>query len=322
MAEQNRSRLHEAAAELRAAQRIAVVGHIGPDGDALGSMLALAHAARAAGKDAWASFGEPFVLPGQFDFLDTSVLVPPRDLPEDLDLLVAVDTAALDRLGSLAPKTRSAGRVLVIDHHLSNGGFGDVMLIDPTAAATTQLVFALLRELEWEIDEVIAVALYAGLVTDTGRFQYSSTTPDVHVMAAALLAAGVDPDRIGRRLFEEAPFHYYAVVSRVMGRAVLDVALRLVWSVMTQEDLEVAGLAYEETDGLIDLVRIAEEAEVACLLKELDRGAIKGSLRSRGEVDVAAVARSLGGGGHHNAAGFTFHGTAQEAIGAVRALLS
>jgi phosphoesterase RecJ-like protein len=168
----------------------------------------------------------------------------------------------------------------------------------------------------------VAVALYTGLVTDTGRFQYSSTTPEVHRMAAALLAAGVEPDRIGRRLYEEAPFAYYTVISRVMGRAVLDVDRRLVWSLLSQEDLEVAGLAYEETDPLIDLVRIAEEAEVSCLFKEMERGVLKGSLRSRGEVDVAAVAAALGGGGHHNAAGFTFRGTIDDAIQAVRALLS
>jgi bifunctional oligoribonuclease and PAP phosphatase NrnA len=306
---------------VRAAQRIGVVGHVGPDGDALGSMLGLAHAARAAGKEAWASFGEPFVLPSHFDYLDTTPLVPPRELPEDLDLFVAVDTAAPDRLGSLAPKARSARRVLVIDHHLSNGGFGDVALIDPDAAATAQLVFSLLEALEWKLDEPIAVALYTGLVTDTGRFQYSSTSPEVHRMAAALLAAGVEPDRVGRRLYEEAPFALYTVISRVMGRAVLEAERRLVWSVMTQEDLEVAGLAYEETDSLIDLVRIAEESEVSCLLKELERGVIKGSLRARGEVDVAAIARELGGGGHRNAAGFTFSGSAEDAIGAVRALL-
>jgi phosphoesterase RecJ-like protein len=321
MADPSADALHAAAEELRSAHRIGVVGHIGPDGDALGSMLALAHAARRAGKEAWASFGEPFVLSSEFDYLDTAPLVSPRDLADDLDLFVAVDTAAPERLGSLAAKAASARRVLVIDHHISNGGFGDVALIDPSAAATTQLVFGLIELLQWTIDEPIATALYTGLVTDTGRFQYSSTTPEVHRMAAALLAAGVEPDRIARRLYEEAPFAYYAVVSRVMGRAVLETERRLVWSVLTQEDLEVAGLAFQEADGLIDLVRMAEESEVSLLLKELERGALKGSLRSRGEVDVASIARNLGGGGHHNAAGFTFRGTVDDAVAAVRTLL-
>jgi bifunctional oligoribonuclease and PAP phosphatase NrnA len=310
-----------AADAIRAARRIGVAGHVGPDGDALGSMLAIAMGARAVGKEAWASFGEPFALASEFDFLDTSTLVPPRELPDDLDLFVAVDTAAPDRLGSLGAKASSASHVLVIDHHLSNGGFGDVRFIDPAAAATAELVFTLFAELGWEIDEPVAVALYTGLVTDTGRFQYSSTSPQVHRMAAELLASGVEPDRIGRRLFEEAPFAYYAVVARVMGRAVLEGDRNLVWSVLTQDDLEAAGIAYEETDGLIDLVRIAREAEVSCLLKELQRGVLKGSLRSNGEVDVAAIAYALGGGGHHNAAGFTFHGDVDAAMEAVRSLL-
>ncbi|RPI24328.1 MAG: bifunctional oligoribonuclease/PAP phosphatase NrnA [Actinobacteria bacterium] len=314
--------LEAAAAAMRSAQRIGVAGHVGPDGDALGSMLAIAHAARAAGKEAWASFGEPFVLPALFDFLDTTPLVSPRDLPDDLDLFVVVDTGVPERLGSLLPKARSARRVLVIDHHPITGDFGDVALVDPLAAATTQLVFSLIEALQWKVDKTVAVALYTGLVTDTGRFQYSSTSPATHRIAAALLAAGVEPDLIGRRLYEEAPFAYYTVISRVMGRAVLDAEHRLVWSVLTQDDLDAAGIAYEETDSLIDLVRIAEESAVCCLLKEMESGVIKGSLRSRGEVDVAAIAAELGGGGHHNAAGFTFHGTAEDAIEAVRALLS
>lgn len=318
----DRATLGEAAAAVRAASSIVVVGHVGPDGDALGSMLALSLAAREAGKDSWASFGEPFVVQRQFDYLDQSTLVAPGDLPDKAELFIAVDTAAQDRLGSLGAYADRCDRVLVIDHHRSNGGFGDIVVVDPEAAATTQLVWALLREIGWPIDEPIATALYTGLVTDTGRFQYPATTPEVHEIAADLLAAGVDQDLVARRLFEEAPFGYYEIVARVMGRAVLEDDRRLVWSYMTQGDLDDSGVGYEDTDPLIDLVRIAEEAGVACLLKEIEPGVYKGSLRSRGRVDVSAVAQALGGGGHHNAAGFTFTGTLEEAIDAVRAHLS
>ena len=309
-----------AAAVIRSADRIAVAGHVGPDGDALGSMLALARAARNAGKDAWASFGEPFVLPHHFDYLDRSTLVAPGDLPTDIDLFIACDTPVPQRLGTLAPVADGAASVLVIDHHRSDGGFGDVELIDREAAATTQLVFRLLGELGWEIDEPIATALYTGLVTDTGRFQYSATTPEVHHMAAELLAVGVRPELVGQQLFEQAPFGYYAVVAKVMGRAVLESELGLVWSVMYAADR--GDVPYQETDGLIDLVRIAGEAGVACLFKEIQAGVFKGSLRSRGLVDVAAIASRLGGGGHHNAAGFTHRGEPEAALTTIRSLLA
>ena len=319
--ERYRADLKRAAATIAGGHRIGVVGHIGPDGDALGSAIGLARSARAAGKEAVASFGEPFVVPSEMSFLDTSMLVPPSEFADDFDVVVACDTAARDRLGSLADAAERAGTLVIIDHHRSNDGFGDVTLIDPEAGATAQLVFYLLEELQWPIDEAVATALYTGLVTDTGRFQYSSTTPEVHRVAARLLAAGVEPDRVGQRLFEATPFGYYVVLAKVMERAVLEPELGLVWSVMELGDLEAGGIGYETTDGLIDAVRIAEEADVACLLKEREPGTLKGSLRSRGAVDVAAIAGAFDGGGHHNAAGFTFVGDVDAAMARIRELL-
>lgn len=290
---------------LSSAESIGVVGHVGPDGDALGSMIALARSARLVGKKAVASFDEPFVIPTEMAFLDTSVLAPPREFPRDLDIAVAVDTSVRDRVGSLAVAMEQAKLLAVVDHHISDGSWGDVVVVDPTAGATTELVYALLNRLGWPIDEDVATALYTGLVTDTGRFQYSSTSPQTHEIAANLLSLGVQTDVIGQKLFEESPFGYYEVVSRVLGRAVLDEDHAFVWSIMEPEDLEAASIGYHETDGLIDLVRMARETDVACLLKRRQAGVIKGSLRSRGRVDVAEIARSFGGGGHHNAAGFT-----------------
>lgn len=303
---------------LSGAESIVAVGHVGPDGDALGSVVGLVLAARAAGKHAVATFGEPFVVPDQFRFLDLDVLVPPGDVSDDFDLLVACDTAAPDRLGSAAALTDLARRVLVVDHHASNGGFGDVELIDPEAAATAEMVFRLVDELGWPLDEAAATALYAGVVTDTGRFQYSSTSPETHRVAARLIEAGVAPEVVGRHVYEEAKFGYLRVAGAVLGRARLDAGRRLVWSVMTADDLSDAGVDYQDTDGLIDVLRIAEESDVACLLKQVDDGVWKGSLRSRGRVDVAAIAAGLGGGGHHNAAGFTFRGSPDDAIGHVK----
>ncbi len=304
----------KAAEALAAAERIVVTGHIRPDGDALGSMLGLALAARDAGKTAHATFGEPFVIPASYTFLDRSCLVPPDADLGEIDVFVACDAAAPDRLGSVAPLAATAATVLVIDHHLSNNGFGDIAVIDPTAAATAELVYDLIVALGWDISPAVAAALYTGVVTDTGRFQYSSTSPHLHRMTAKLLEAGVRPDEIGQRLYEASPFAYLRVASAVMGRAVLDRDRSLVWSVLYREDLEEAGIGPEDAESLIDLIRIAEEAQVACLLKEVEPGLTKGSLRSRGAVDVAAVATALGGGGHHNAAGFVSEGAPEAVI--------
>ena len=308
-------------ATLAAAQRIVTAGHVRPDGDALGSSVALTIAARRAGKEAFATFAEPFVIPAAYAHLDTEWLVPPDTAFGDIDLFVALDTAVPERLGSVGVLAERAGSVLVVDHHASNVGFGDVEVIDPGAAATAQLVYELIVALDWELSEQVAAAIYTGLVTDTGRFQYSSTSPRVHHIAAALLEAGVRPDEIGQQVYEQSRFAYLGVAGSVLSRAVLDPQRSLVWSVLFRSDLETAGIDDEDVDSLIDLVRVAREAQVACLLKETPDGLIKGSLRSRGLVDVAAIAQTLGGGGHHNAAGFTFAGTPDEAIGRVRSRL-
>lgn len=314
--------LEAVAAEIRAAQRLVVVGHVGPDGDALGSMLGLATAARAAGKEAYATFGEPFVVPHQLDFLDPALLLPVAEVPRPLDLLVVVDCGDRDRLGSAGVLADDATRVAVIDHHRTNGGFGDVSWVEPDAGATAQLVHRLLVHLDWPLDATVAEALYTGIVTDTGRFQYSSTSPEVHEIAAQLLKSGVQPDRIGQLLFDSSPFAYLGVAGAVLARARLEPELSLVWSSLETADLEHAGIGYEAADGLIDLIRIAEEAQVACLLREVGEGRTKGSLRSRGLVDVGSVAVALGGGGHHNAAGFTLDATVEETIVRVRSALS
>lgn len=314
--------LTAAARAIEDAESVVAIGHIHPDGDALGSALAVARSARAAGKQAWATFGEPFAVADQFRYLDTRVLAAPGDLV-GADVVVACDTANAERLGSALPLAESARTLVVVDHHVSNGGFGDIVVVDPSAAATAQLVYRLLADhLRWPIDAQTATALYTGLVTDTGRFQYSSTDAEVHRVAAALLEAGVDPDEVGRHVYGEAPFGYLHAAGAVLARCRLVAPRRLVWSVMYRSDLDDSGIGYDDTDGLIDLVRLATEAEVACLLKETDDGVFKGSLRSRGTVDVNAVAAAFGGGGHHNAAGFTASGAPEEIAARIEDLLA
>lgn len=306
---------------LAGSESLVLACHVGPDGDALGSMLGLGMAAKAAGKSVVASFGTPYSIPDAYRFLNTDLLVPPSQVPKAPEVMVTFDAGSADRLGELGGVASKAGTVVVIDHHVTNVGFGDVNLIDTEAAATAEIVVALLDRLGWPIDSDIAAALLTGLVTDTGRFQYSNTTPRTLEAAARMVEAGARPEVIGRHVYEETPFGYLHAAGAVLGRAQLDVDRRFVWSVLTIEDLKEAGISSTDTDPLIDAIRTAAESDVALLVKEVDDGKVKGSLRSRGRVDVGAIAVDLGGGGHHNAAGFTFVGSAEAAVEAVRSRL-
>lgn len=318
----NRSNeLLEAAEIIRDAEEIVMACHVGPDGDALGAMLGMAVAARANGVRVFASFGEPFTFPDSYRFLPLDVLVPPGDIPTEPDVMITFDAGSIDRLGSLAETASMAGTLIVVDHHVSNNGFGHVNVIEPDAAATAEVVYALLDELGWKLDATIASCLLTGLVTDTGRFQYSNTGVGTLEVAARLVEAGAQPEMIGRHVYEESPFGYLGVAARVLGRAQLDIPRRLVHSTLFRADLAELGVGMDDIDGLIDDLRIARESDVALLVKETDDGVAKGSLRSRGRVDVGMIASELGGGGHHNAAGFTFQGTPEDAVAAVVARL-
>lgn len=292
--------------------------HVGPDGDALGSMLALAVAAENAGKKVWPTFGGPFELSENFRYLPVDMLVRPAELPEEADLLVAFDTGSQDRLGEVGSHVKKVGKAVVIDHHVTNEGFGEVALVDPTVSSTAELTLAVIRRLGWPITPIVATCLLTGIVTDTGRFQYSNTGPRTLEAAAQLVAAGARPEEIGRHMFEEEPFGYLAVTSAVTGRAVLEADRSFIWSVVYPDDLVNAGVTRSDVDGLIDLVRLPREAEVSALVKVIDDETVKVSLRSRGRADVGSLAADLGGGGHHNASGFTFGGTPEEAVTAVR----
>jgi phosphoesterase RecJ-like protein len=317
-----RDDITRAAEAIRAAKTLAITCHVNPDGDALGSALALAHSARAAGREAVVAFGGPQDVSDSLAFLDMTPIVPPGDFPEAPECLVVFDVAAPSRLAEIGHNAARAGTVVVVDHHVSNEGFGDIAVIAPDIAASAQLATYLIEELGWPIDKTVATCLMTGIVTDTGRFQYSSTDGETMRVAARLLDAGADSDEIGQQIYASVPFGYLIVASRVLGRAVLDEDLGLIWSTMTSDDLEHARIGYAQADPLIDDLRIAREADVALLLKETDDG-WKGSMRSRGRVDVAAIAGQFGGGGHHNAAGFQSSDSVESIVetvkGAIRA---
>ena len=284
--------------------------HMNPDGDALGSMLALAHALRGRGVRVVPSFSDPFEVPGSLSGLaGVDLLVPPAEVPPTPPVLVTFDTGSADRLGSLAGLTQSAAEVLVIDHHASNTHYGTLHLVDPAAAATAVLVEELVRRLGVPLDAEIAECLYAGLVTDTGSFRFAATTAETHELAARLLRTGIRHDLLARELLDTHPAGWLTMVGAALSRARLEPAaaggLGLVWTETRVAELVAAGLAADQAESVIDLVRTAAEAEVAAVCKELPAGGWSVSMRSKGRIDVSAAAVALGGGGHRFAAGFT-----------------
>ncbi|XVU24136.1 DHH family phosphoesterase [Actinoplanes sp. CA-054009] len=306
---------------------VQLICHVNPDGDALGSMLGFGLGLRRLGVTRLRA-----TFPGRFE-----VPVPYRDLPgsdllvsepeayEDPALVMIFDVAAESRLGDLVGLLPTAPAVIVLDHHASNTGFGGINLVAPRAAATSVVAEGLLSRLGVPLDAEIAECLYVALSTDTGSFKFDLTTPEVHELAARLIATGISPAEISRRIFDTRPFGAMKLSGEVLGRAVLDVTAAggrgLVWTYATTADLEKYDQKPYVLDSLIDPVRSVAEADVAVLVKQAAPGEWAVSLRSKGAVDVSAVAVALDGGGHRLAAGFTGHGTPEEIVQQVKDLL-
>jgi bifunctional oligoribonuclease and PAP phosphatase NrnA len=307
-----------AAAVLADAADVTFLSHVNPDADTLGSALALAMALRCRGIPVRVAFASGS-LPETLRQLDPyGLLVAPQDVPARPDVLVACDAAEPARLGSLAGLLATARTTVMIDHHVSNPGFGDVQVLDPDAEATVVLVRRVLAALDAPLDPPIARCLYAGLVTDTRGFRTAGA--DAHRLAAELLAAGVEPEPLVRPILDTHPFPWLAALADVLARTELDQAAAgghgLVHTFVPSA--YVARFRSEEVDGVVDVVRTTAEAEVALVLKQLGEHRWSASLRSKGAIDVAVVATALGGGGHRVASGFTADGTREELLARVR----
>jgi bifunctional oligoribonuclease and PAP phosphatase NrnA len=311
--------LDEAARILAEAKEAVLVCHVNPDPDAMGSMLGLARFLDSRGTKVVASSPNGLddlprwmeALPGR------EYLVAPGDVPKEPPLVVTLDAADVARLDGLAHLVDRAGTVIVIDHHRTNEGFGTVDVIDPDAAATAEIVFRLIERIGGGFGPDVAVCLYAGLVTDTGRFQFEATTPEVLRIAAALRERAFDQAALSQALYEDNSLAYLRLLARLLERLTHVPQADLVWTHVGRRDLEDAGVPIQETDDLIDLVRTVREADVAAVLKEQVGGGFKVSMRSRGRTDVAAVAARFSGGGHRLAAGYSSKGSVEETAGAL-----
>ena len=307
----NQSDMQAVVAALKENERFVVTSHEAPDGDALGSLLATGLALRELGKDVVMFLGGPAPLPGEYRFLELESRGLQRERPSDLGerVLVAVDCASASRVGAEPGVVEAARFTVNIDHHHDNPRFGDVDLIVPDASSTGEVLADVFRELGVELTPEIAEALYIALVTDTGRFQYANTSPKALRLAAELVEAGADVHRVFQGVYENVQFAKLKLLARALERAQVLEGGEIVVSHLLRGDFEAVGATEPYSEGIIDVLRSVEGSAVSALIREppRDSGPVrKVSLRSSvDEVDVSAIARKSGGGGHREAAGFS-----------------
>jgi phosphoesterase RecJ-like protein len=307
----NQSDMQAVVAALKENERFVVTSHEAPDGDALGSLLATGLALGALGKDVVMFLGGPAPLPGEYRFLELESRGLQRERPSDLGerVLVAVDCASASRVGAEPGIVEAAPFTVNIDHHHDNPRFGDVDLIVPDASSTGEVLADVFRELGVGLTPEIAEALYIALVTDTGRFQYANTSPKALRLAADLVEAGADVHRVFQGVYENVQFAKLKLLARALERAKVLEGGEIVVSHLLRGDFEAVGATEPYSEGIIDVLRSVEGSAVSALIREPPRDsgpARKVSLRSSvDEVDVSAIARKSGGGGHREAAGFS-----------------
>jgi bifunctional oligoribonuclease and PAP phosphatase NrnA len=301
--------LEEVANELRSHDRFLLTTHEGPDGDALGSLLGMHHLLQQLGKDSVMFLAaKEFPLPIEYRFLPLEEVF--HEAPADMAdrVIMFLDCGNIDRM-PVDFLTSGDNRKLNIDHHHDNTRFGDVNLVAPQASCTAEIVYDIAHVMGVPIDAEMAMPLYVGLITDTGKFMYENTNAHTHRVAAELIDAGAEVDDIYRRLYEHVPIEKLRLIARALDGIGRHCDNRLVVSYITTEDYAATGAGEEMTEGVIDHLRSIEGIKVAAVVRDLGnrgRAARKVSLRSsEGDVDVSAIARKLGGGGHKRAAGFS-----------------
>jgi bifunctional oligoribonuclease and PAP phosphatase NrnA len=307
--------------ELQHATKLLATTHENPDGDALGSLLAFDEMMRALGKDTIMFMSATnFPLPHEYQHLplENVVYEPPPDMEERT--AVFLDCGNIDRM-PVDFLQREGQHILNIDHHHDNTRFGTVNLVVGDASCTAEILWELARELGVEITQSMAEALYIALITDTGRFMYDNTTARSHLMAAELIEAGVDVAGIYRQLYQDLPFPRLQLLSRALASVRRYDDGRLTVCHLTRADFGETGALESDSEGVVDHLRSVEGTAVAALIRDLvDRDGRKVSLRATdGRVDVSVIARSLGGGGHRQAAGATTEMPFEQLIEHIRA---
>jgi phosphoesterase RecJ-like protein len=304
--------LAEIGGVLRAQQRFAVLSHVRPDGDALGSQLALALSLQQLGKEVtvWNEDG----LLDKYSFLPGGeLLTQPPPEPQDFDVAVALDTATRNRLGTAGESVRHANMWINIDHHASNPGYGDLVYIDPASPATGQILFELIRSEQLPMNSAIAENLFVAISTDTGSFQYPNTTARTFEIGAELVRAGVNVGRVSQLLYENYPRRRTELLRELLGTMRFEATGKIASFSLSLKVAAELGVRPEDNEGLIDHLRAIHGVIVAVFFEELAEGKVRVSMRSKSEaVDVSAICQKFGGGGHKLAAGARVRGTLTE----------
>ena len=297
-------------ATLRVVPSVAVVAHVSPEGDAVGATLGAALALQAAGKIAAGFNADP--IPPELRHLP-GVAALSRERPKGYACYLVVDTSDLERTGGLLAERGAESVVVNVDHHAGNTRFGDVNWVEPTASSAGELVYRLLREGGFPIPPEAAANLYAAILTDTGGFQFANTQAACLHAAAALVAAGADPEAIGRGLRANRPLGQVKLLGEVLNGLAVSPGGRVAWIEITVAMRRRAGVGLEVTEDFIEYPRSLAGVRIAVAFKEISADEVRVSLRSFGALDVSRVAGAFGGGGHRNAAGCTVRATLETA---------
>jgi phosphoesterase RecJ-like protein len=306
--------MNDVARALKGANSVAITIHVAPDGDALGSLLAMTLYLKRLGKAVCATWGEEIRIPAHYTWLPGIEDIKSFDSCIEADVLLTLDCANEHRLGLLEDKLSRFKTVINIDHHIDNSRFGTLNLLDFDAAATCQIIYDLLKTMHADITPDIATLLYVGIVTDTGRFQYTNTTARTMRIAADLIDLGVSPNFIFQKIYENTSFASLKLLARILERAEYVAESEFIYSYILDSDLKETGVTLADTETFIDYLRTAKEGGVVAIFKETPDSKLKVSMRSKGVIDVGAITREAGGGGHRNAAGATLDMTIPEAV--------
>ncbi|MBQ1396312.1 MAG: bifunctional oligoribonuclease/PAP phosphatase NrnA [Eubacterium sp.] len=312
--------LAEIGAVLAAAQDIALFPHVNMDGDAIGSCVALCLALKARGKNAFVLLDE--AIPENLRFLENGCCEWDLEKARDIEVAVTVDSGDLKRIGVRGEVFLTAKTKVCLDHHGSSTPYCDYNYIDPEEAATGQIIYDLLMEMGEKGNAAIGEALYAAIVTDTGKFQYSNTQKKSHLIAADLLDWGIDANKVSVEIYESNRPERIRIESLAIGGMEVFLDGQLVIAKVTQEMLRETGAGMEETDQIVSALRTIRGVETSILLKEYEPKVIKASCRSKHWFDVSKISQRFGGGGHVRAAGFTLYCTIDEAFETVKEVVS
>lgn len=297
-------------------KRILIFPHINMDGDALGSAAALCAALRKSGKECFVLIEDD--IPANLKFLDKGYCTKDAGVLRKADISICVDCGNEGRFPMRKKKFKESHTSICLDHHATTEAYCQYNYVDSKASATAEIVYKLLKSMNAEIDKDIAEAIFAGITTDTGNFQYSNTTEESHLITAELRSAGLDFNEVSVKIYENVRLEKLLLRNKVLNTLTIVAGGRGAIAYVTEEMLKETGALMEETEGMVQELRSIRGVEVAAFLKESGNNEVKISLRSKSEVDVAQISAQLGGGGHRKAAGCTIQGSLTEAYDLIK----